>query len=82
MEYIQNYPSKWREHVNRMTTGRITKPILHYQLRGQRLIGCPVKGWGGEGEEEEEEEEEMMMMMIYILVISYIIHRPLPCNAP
>jgi hypothetical protein len=43
--YIQNYQRKWKEHMNRMNTGRIPKQISHYQPRGQISIRYPVKRW-------------------------------------
>jgi hypothetical protein len=43
--YTQKYPRKWKDHVKRMNTGRIPKQILHYELRGQRQFGRPVKRW-------------------------------------
>jgi len=36
IDYVQNYKRKWKEHANRMNTGRIPKQILCYQPRGQR----------------------------------------------
>jgi len=31
IDHIQNYQMKWKESMNRMNTGRITKEILCYQ---------------------------------------------------
>jgi len=42
-DYIQNCQRKWKEHMNRMNTGRIQKQILSYQTRGQRSFERPMK---------------------------------------
>jgi hypothetical protein len=36
VDYIENNQRKWKEHMYRMSTGRIPKQILHYQPTGQR----------------------------------------------
>jgi hypothetical protein len=34
-EFIEQYRRKWKEHVNRMSSDRIPKRILKYQLKGE-----------------------------------------------
>jgi len=45
IDYIHNYQRKWKEHMNRMNTGRIPWQILCYQPRGQKSVGHPMKRW-------------------------------------
>jgi hypothetical protein len=66
-DYVQNYQSKWKEHMNRMNTEKsqnkfyiISQEDRHYS--DVRKIGhCnrPPRIILGEEEEEEEEEEEV-----------------------
>jgi len=40
-----NYQKKWKEHVKKMNTGRMSKQIVRYQPGRQRSIGRPMQRW-------------------------------------
>jgi hypothetical protein len=39
IDSVTQYQKNWKEHVHRMTPGRITKMILKYQPKGKRCLG-------------------------------------------
>jgi hypothetical protein len=45
LDYKCRYQDNWREKVNRMSWTRIPKAITHYQPRGKRSLGHPMKIW-------------------------------------
>jgi hypothetical protein len=42
-EFIYQYRTNCKEHVDRMSSDRISKMILKYQPKGQRNLGRPLK---------------------------------------
>jgi hypothetical protein len=44
-ELIYQCRKNWKEHVDRMSSGRIPKTILKYQLKGKRNLERPLKRW-------------------------------------
>jgi hypothetical protein len=44
-EFINQYRKNWKEHIDRMSSDRIPKMILKYQLKGKRNLGRPLKRW-------------------------------------
>jgi hypothetical protein len=45
IDFVTQYRKNWKEHVHRMTPGRIPKMILKYQPKGKRCLGRPLKRW-------------------------------------
>jgi hypothetical protein len=45
IDIVTQYRKNWKEHVHRMTPGRIPKMILKYQPQGKRCLGRPLKRW-------------------------------------
>jgi hypothetical protein len=46
IDFVAQYRKNWKEHVPRMTPGRIPKMILKYQQpKGKRCLGRPLKRW-------------------------------------
>jgi hypothetical protein len=43
IDSVTHYRKNWKEHVHRMTPGRIPKMILKYQPKGKRCLGRPLK---------------------------------------
>jgi hypothetical protein len=39
IDFVTQYRKNWKEHVHRMTPGRIPKIILKYQPKGKRCLG-------------------------------------------
>jgi hypothetical protein len=44
-EYIYQYRKNWQEHVDRMSSDRISKLILIYEPKGKRNLIRPLKRW-------------------------------------
>jgi hypothetical protein len=44
-EFIYQYMKNWKEHGDRMNSGRTPKIILKYQPKGKRNFGRPLKRW-------------------------------------
>jgi hypothetical protein len=44
-EFIYQYRKNWKEHIDRMSSGRIPKIILKYQPKEKRNLGIPLKRW-------------------------------------
>jgi hypothetical protein len=44
-EFICQYRKNWKEHVDRMSSDRIPKMILKYQLREKINFGRPLNRW-------------------------------------
>jgi hypothetical protein len=44
-ELIYQYRENWKEHVDRMSSDRISKMILKYQQKGKINLGRPLKRW-------------------------------------
>jgi molybdopterin-guanine dinucleotide biosynthesis protein A len=45
IDFVTQHRKNWKEHVHRMTPGRIPKIILKYQPKGNRCLGRPLKRW-------------------------------------
>jgi hypothetical protein len=43
IDFVTQYRKNLKEHVHRMTPGRIPKMILKYQPKGKRCLGRPSK---------------------------------------
>jgi hypothetical protein len=43
IHFVTQYRKNWKEHVHRMTPGRIPKMILKYQSKGKRCLGRTLK---------------------------------------
>jgi hypothetical protein len=44
-KFIQNYRTNWKEHIERMDSGRIPNNLLNYRPHGKRSLGRPLKRW-------------------------------------
>jgi hypothetical protein len=44
-EFIYQYRTNWKEHVDSMSSDGIPKMILKYQPKGKRNLGRPLKRW-------------------------------------
>jgi hypothetical protein len=44
-EFIYQYRTNWKEHVDKMSSDRIPKMILKYQPKGKINVGRPLKTW-------------------------------------
>jgi hypothetical protein len=45
VDFVTQYQKNWKEHVHRMTPGRIPKMILKYQPKGKRSLSRSLKRW-------------------------------------
>jgi hypothetical protein len=42
-EFVEEYRRNWKEHVVRMSAGRILQKMLRYEPKGERSSGRPLK---------------------------------------
>lgn len=45
LDYIVQYQSNWKHHLERMSNSRLPKAIYDYVPHGQRSVGRPAKRW-------------------------------------
>jgi hypothetical protein len=44
-KFIQNIPTNWTDHIERMDSNIIPNNLLKYRPHGERSLGRPLKRW-------------------------------------